>query len=540
MRTPALVDVETTLITHGHAPRTRFWGLSVLGEDYRRFATTGELLLYLRQRTDGLLIFHHHDFDAIQIIRDDPDPLQIQRVRGGRIITSGLGIHRLSNSYALFPAALAAILDATGHKKKPLSCEAHDALLAKAIIGGSADAAKKYDRTFDRCRDCQQALADRNFSDCEEGLDALLTLREQWTEGFGVDPFKHSTAAGVAMAAAKKVAGAMPVDLTHREAYRGGRTEAFRVGKVGAVDVFDVCSSYPASIAEASDKDTLMHVVMQIPDGTNIPPIFDAKRDDGLFFPKGRVETWGYESSLTKLPFPMRVIERYPVDLSWLHAIAPTVADWYEQKRTAPPALAFCLKINLNSLYGRFGLRPEREIVKYETLEPSGECTWYKLREGRYLVFRIVTPEKHKANYPLAAYVTDKARFRLYDGMQEVEAQGFVAYCDTDSIMGAGEPSNQGVGLGQWKREPSRTLKITSVKDYEYQHLSGCVCRECGGAVPKVKEKRKGGKRSLTWSLRRALGGKGALAVEKRRITPYGKRMVFEDGSTEAWDAEEY
>jgi hypothetical protein len=344
------------------------------------------------------------------------------------------------------------------------------------------------------------------------------------------------------MAAAKKIAGPMPVVLDHREAYRGGRTEAFRIGDVGKVDVHDVCSSYPASMADAPDRDFLLRVRMDVPRKTKIPPVHDAHRLDTLLFPTGTVETWGYESSLATMGLPMRVLERHPVDLSWVHALAPSVKAWYERRRTTDPAESYALKITLNSLYGRLALRPEREIVRYETAEPSGECTWYKLSDGRFLVFRHVEAKNHKANYPLAAYVTDKARFRLWRGMREVEdAGGTVYYCDTDSIMGSPgtAPRDLGDGLGQWKREIRKEksksaccgdrLTITSVKDYEIEAPNGARF-----------EKRKGGKGSTIWTLRRALSGKGPHAVEKRRLTPYGKRMINDDGTTEAWNTGEY
>lgn len=549
---PAILDVETTLIAHGRAPRTRFWGFYD-GEEYRQFRTTREMVRYLvRQRGgDPLLIFHHHDFDAIQIEHErrsldpvDQAAFRIQRTRAGRVIRSKLGPHVLGNSYALFPSSLAALLEATGTGEKlPLSCPRHSDLLDHAT-SGMPGGALRFDRSFDRCRACQRALSDRNRSDCVQGLAALLALREKWIRIFDVDPFAHTTAAGVAMAAAKKIAGPMPVDTTHREAYRGGRTEAFHLGDVGIVDVHDVCSSYPASIAQAPDRDVLMRATVTVPKGTRIPPVFDASRTDGLFFPVGNVETWAYESTLVELGFPFKVRERYPVDLSWLHTLGPSVDEWYTMKATSPPGDGYSIKITINGLYGRFGLRPEREIVKYEDKTPSGECTYYPIATGGFLVFRQVVSKQHRANYPLASYTTDKARLRLYRGMVHVEhLGGAVYYCDTDSIMGTRgiAPRDVGTGLGQWKPEVPGELRITSVKDYEFRHLPRCPCKECKGARrPKWKEKRKGGKRSTVWTIRRALGGKGAQVIEKRRITPYGKRMVHEDGTTDAWAAGEY
>jgi hypothetical protein len=529
----AMLDCETTLIADGKRPRTRLWGLAVDGESYRWWPTTAGLLRYLRGRRGPLLMLHHHDFDALQLLVDGA-PLMVYRIRGARVLRSKLYRHTLGNSYALFPSSLAAILHATGRSKLPLGCKRHDGLLSRALSGDSR-ALSSYDRIAEKCELCKAALLARNESDCVEGLAAIMELARRWEGIFGVDPLTKTTAAGVAMAAAKLVAGPMPIDTSHRDAYRGGRSEAFRIGAVGPVSVFDVCSSYPASIADAPERDELLDATVHVPDDERIPPVFDASRTDSLLFPVGKVRTWIYESHAQALGLDVRrVHERYPVDLSWLHELGPHVRRWYARRAaSSEEGERYPIKTTLNSLYGRTGMKPERQVISYEDRSPSGDCSFFPIKGGRFVVFRAVRvpDDRHHANYPIASYITGGGRTRLLVGMRQIEdGGGTVHYCDTDSALAGGDaaPSPLGTGLGEWKREEGGELTIRTIKDYRLERPSGPL------------DKRKGGAGGYEWTLRRALAGRGAGWVRKERLTPYGKRLVSPDGSTVAFTAGRY
>lgn len=526
--TLAVLDVETTMLKAGEIPRTLFWGLFVEGEHYRRFETSAELWRYLESRKDKLLLYIHHDFDAVQALVDGC-PLTVRDVRGGRILRAiGPGHHEWRNSHALFPASLASLLAETGRSKAGLD-----------------------------------DLDARNVNDTVDALAAFRDLSSAYERTWGVYPLARNylTASGVAFASAQNHAGKLPQDLSRREAYRGGRVEALRVGYCGEADCFDINSSYPAAFLDVPERDQLLHVRVAV-DTDGPSPLWLYGDDDGkLLFPAGRFETWVWASNYERYIRPhgrvreMKLLEApYHVDFRWIKDVAGLVSDVYQvradAKKRGDNAQAYACKLGLNSIYGRLGLKDEREIaVTKDTVAGDDDVTFYPLPDGRFLSF-VKVPAKPAANYPFAGAITDNARARLYDAMER--AGGEVFYCDTDSVFlqaGADFPVSQGGALGLWKPEGRAHLSVTSAKDYAFgpkgaaeldkrdgKYLwvdaAGTVIRE---KLPHEKWALKGGKSHYEWTLKRALGGKKVAVVEKHRQTAYDKREVMPNGSTLPW-----
>lgn len=504
-----VVDVETTRIAAGRRPRTKFWGLAVESEGYRRFETSRELLRFLNVRTN-LRLYNHHDFDPCQLIVDRIIPADM-RMRGARIIRCKVGGSDWINSYALFPAGLAQILKACGFKKLPLGCPEHEP--------GHSDA----------CSDCQDALGARNVSDTQDALAAFLMLGEEYEKECGVDPVRggFTTAAGAAFKAAEGAAGEFPVDLRFHEAVRGGRTEAFRVGHCGDSTAFDINSSYPHAYTDLPETDWLWHARVKVKNEDAPRPFFaNGPREMGLKFPAGRFDTWFLGSTYERYIKPhggidsIEKIEKVPVDLRWLKRVAPMIDRVY-RKRVAPveeggrPELKFALKIFLNSLWGRMAMKAGGNLTQRTTTAPKSG-TYFRVGPGDFLSFTKV-PRKPKANYPLAAAVLDNGRGRLYDGMMRA---GECFYCDTDGMY-LPKGRNPGVPLhptrlGAWKEEKTGPLRVRTVKDYEFAG----------------EEKRKGGGKSTLWTVRLAAANLPVRATDRQRRTEYDKRRVRRDGTT--------
>ena len=258
----AVADVETSLLMGGYRPETKFWGLAIEGEDYRRFDTTAELGLFLRQRAGELLVYCHHDFDVLQLLNDGAD-VTVRDVRSGRVLRAQVEGTEWRNSHALFPSSLKEILAATGQAKPELD-----------------------------------ELEARNVADTVGALAAFEQLDERYAQSFGVRPLGGTrlTAASVAFAAAESIAGRLPRDLSTREAYRGGRVEAFRVGPCGPARCYDINSSYPAAFLDLPERDELLLLDVEVKtDGPG--PLAWADYQDKLLFPQGRFESWCLRSS---------------------------------------------------------------------------------------------------------------------------------------------------------------------------------------------------------------------------------------------------
>lgn len=510
-----VVDYETTKIRPGARPKTRFIGLTTEREGYQRFPDTASLARYLSRRSD-LRLYHHHDFDPCQAIVDKHFPTDLF-MRGGRILRCRMGESQWYNSYALFPDGLAKILDACGFRKLPLACEEHEAEVSKK--NSKAD-------YYDSCLACKTALGERNISDCSQALAAFLRLGREYEAECGIDPVRAGcmTAAAAAFKAAEMHAGPLPLDLENREAYRGGRTEAFRLWDCGEADYYDINSSYPFAFLDLPERDWLIHARVWVSKDDAPRPFFmENDRKEGLIFPAGRFTTWftasNYERYYAKHSGILRVqiLEKYRLDLRWLKRLAPMIGRIYRKRQECEdkPAIKYALKIFLNSIYGRLGMRPVRIETKRSTTAPAAG-SYFRLGPNDYLSFQPKWTMP-KANYGMAAAITDNARARLYDGARRLSA---VHYMDTDSLYppkGAVFPLPTGRELGAWKFEKSGRLRVTTVKDYEFAG----------------ETHRKGGKRHTIWTVKLALNREYPMRVDKKRRTRYSKRRVRYDGSTQ-------
>lgn len=508
----SVMDVETSMLTHGETPRTKFWGFFD-GNSYRTFETTKQFAKYLK----GLRpqrIYHHFNFDVLMMLADSV-PVRPFRAHHNRIIESKLYGHTLLNSYSIFPCKLESILNAFGYKKEKLT-----------------------------------DLKKRNYGDCVYAHDCFGKLAAQVESICGVNPLTKRTIAGVGMAAAKLVAGKLPVDLRFLKAYRGGRVECYDLrphGNIadfqelwseqeympqfsdvvaGEVSKFDINSSYPQAMVEAPKKATLYKIKVKC--GDFYCPFFDARRTDKLVFPNGEFTSYVFADNYERYIKPncedtkIKIMSKHIFNFEWLTNVRGLVADIFAAKRDGNLPMQLASKLLINSLYGRMGLRPEREAIFIsDKIAAGSDVTAFPLPSGEWLSF-VTVQTKPVSNYPMAAYITDNARARLYASFVKTDA----LYGDTDSTFTKKAKSGLqcGQNLGQWKDEGRESFQAYGVKDYQY-----------GG-----KEVRKGGSSSLVWTLRSVLGRKPVVQNSRERKTSLDKRRVLSDGRTSPLNASDY
>jgi hypothetical protein len=511
----AIVDVETTPITPGRIPKTKFWGLGIENGPYYRFKTCENLLKFL-VKNPGIRCYFHHDYEITQMLVEGITPATM-RSRGSRIIRAYVAGSEWINSYALFPSPLSEILESAGFEKHPLNYGDHPLAC--------------------QCKLCWEALEIRNYSDCVEAMIAFRQISNAYKSASGIDPIEEgiATSASAAFRAAENVAGRLPANLHYRACYRGGRVEAFKLDNCGPAESWDINSSYPYAFTDAPQKDRLIHAKVEIETGI-ASPFFRFAPDDKkkkFLFPIGSFETIFFESNYERYIRPyaggivksIDVIESVTVDLGWISRVAPLMKRAYAlrkiSKAKGDKTLTYALKIFMNSTYGRIGMRPVREQCTIRSDLPT-DCGYYPLPNGKFLVFTSHFLASTRANYQLAGWITDNARARLWAGL----ANSIPYYCDTDGIKckpGSFKIPSGGKELGDWKPEGTEPLYVHTVKDYVFG-----VDKKTG----KPKVTRKGGEKHTQWTVKTVLSGKGVIEVNKTRKTEYDKREVYAGGYT--------
>jgi DNA polymerase elongation subunit (family B) len=295
-----------------------------------------------------------------------------------------------------------------------------------------------------------------------------------------------------------------------RKAYKGGRVEMFtREGK--NLHYYDINSSYPAAMLEHMPVGPMIHTrpvrrdfgfyqtqwhehklvafvdaTVFIPHDCPVPPLPLHHPDSGkLVFPVGRFRgVWdAVELELVEV-VGGRVEELHEM---LTYPASPVLADMMEalyamrdkSKPTYDEGMAKLAKLICNSLYGKFGQRPERTEVLFpkngiapEGAVPAGgdpfEATlWYMQTEedAAHIIPQI------------AAHVTSLARVRLWHAMWIITQRGgHLYYCDTDSVV-TDITLPESNDLGKLKAEfPCQHLHGVFVRPKVY--MLSCECED--------------------------------------------------------------
>lgn len=234
-------------------------------------------------------------------------------------------------------------------------------------------------------------------------------------------------------------------DVEHlfREGYKGGRTEIFKLyGK--NLKYYDVNSLYPSVMYDfeyplpiknnfkkvySFDKDKLgiYDIVAQI-DDLKIPVLH--KNVNGKFiFPVGTVNGLFYTPEINKA-----VEMGYKVKVNYGYEFIKTdflfkkyVEHYYTIKKSSKGSQRAIAKLMLNSLYGKFGQRRNREVVELDYEEGVWSNMNFNLKKYWDSTSSFIHPE-------IAGLVTANARVRLYELFQKAGLDN-IYYCDTDSIF---------------------------------------------------------------------------------------------------------
>ena len=279
-----------------------------------------------------------------------------------------------------------------------------------------------------------------------------------------------------------------PVDEFISKAYAGGRVEVFQPGAHELVNSFDINSLYPSVMRNAKfpvgtpgvalkfhpDKIGCYHVTFDQADRT-IPPLLWEKNDlNGLEFKySGEGHFFDAELRLAmEHGVEIKIIKGYV----WIHSVYlfREFVDYYYKLRQAnrDNAMSYVCKILLNSLYGKFGQKENKSVLRrldYFQLKELAQDenatvkeydrakSLYEVAQDRHISHRVIN---------IAAQVTSLARTVL--NKEIIKHAATVVYCDTDSLHLTDTLPKRLVSkkLGKWKAEDSGEGIYTGRKQY--------------------------------------------------------------------------
>ena len=366
-------------------------------------------------------------------------------------------------------------------------------------------------------------------------------------------------------------------NLLSREAYYGGRVEAYYIGKVptpGGAYYYDINSLYPQAMLSGAypRSDPFLregehlripsyyvgtaYAKVSVPHSLYLPILpYRVPETRKLLFPVGKFSGWWTLAELRKaeelgatVDISKALVSR-PIENPFIHY----VEDIYDKKSKAIGFKREVYKLLLNSLYGKFGeLRGEEKeyaeefsLDHYRELgEKHPDVTWVPFSAGRedgYYVWGA--PEGGVTDhsiYSWASHITAYSRLINLDYHQRIlAAGGKVFYTDTDSFFvdrtleSLGLSSMLGEELGALKLEKKRITIIRGAK--AYTDAKGVTTLK---GVPRKAEGSQWG--YATYS--RVIGPREALRtgtqagkfaeISKRTWVTYSKRVVQRNGWT--------
>lgn len=252
-----------------------------------------------------------------------------------------------------------------------------------------------------------------------------------------------------------------------RQAYMGGRTECFKIGKIsGPLYDLDVNSLYPSVMSSGEfpvkllskgvgvdgyreamnypERIVLAHVLVS----TTIPA-YPKRSASGLIFPVGRYWTWlcgpelrwAHEHGNIVDVQEWATYQSAPIFRDYVNYLYPLRLKYKERGETYR---AFLCKLLLNSLYGKFGQRGYRwDVTRKAHADDPPQWSERDLVTGEVMRYRRVADvvqcltrdDEWRHSCPIiAACVTSYGRMRLWGYMMHAGLDN-VYYCDTDSLL---------------------------------------------------------------------------------------------------------
>lgn len=355
-------------------------------------------------------------------------------------------------------------------------------------------------------------------------VHALLGFDDLIYKNFSVHV--KATASGTAYEAWKRTIApgvvywrqAIKVESFLRKCYHGGlvSVNAEYMKEYEVVDVVDINSSYPANMrkgvpAGRARYATIIHegypgyyhCKATIPDDAILPIVPHRSESGQLSWPAGGGVIDTYVSSIEiehcqKLGVIFDEVEGYyfPEGLCYPFGEFVDICEGLRATHAKKP-LEIVVKLMQNSLYGRFGMKPEGRLLIYDPEgQPDGYESVYDPHTNTTIPNLYYKEEIRKACYMLphwAAWITANARILLDEGT-EMAGRENVRYRDTDSGHMTGDGLARiapliGNKYGQFKVEDKKfNYRVHCPKGYTYKGtqkgVAGLVTKATAKGIP--------------------------------------------------------
>lgn len=281
-----------------------------------------------------------------------------------------------------------------------------------------------------------------------------------------------------------------------RRSYNGGLTLCLKHGVFERINVYDVNSMYPTVMVSEEypfsykgywTKTFNPHKmglweIEYTQSRKDLPPfLFSEETGQAAYEGKG-IFTTNEINHLLHIGGSFTLNKGY-VYIKTAKLFEQFVSKLYKERKKAiinnDSALAFTLKIMMNSLYGKFAQREEG----FDILLLSGAQQKEKLAEGaimhplgNFTAIKTTRVVPHTF-VSIAAMITANARILLHEQMTDIINQGFnVVYCDTDSIHVQDYTMENSIELGGMKLEKTGTgayagKKLYAIKTDNYEEV---------------------------------------------------------------------
>ena len=264
-----------------------------------------------------------------------------------------------------------------------------------------------------------------------------------------------------------------------RDAYKGGRTEIFKLyGK--DLNYYDINSLYPSVMYDFEyplpvknnfkkvkefdfERIGVYDITAEIED-LHIPVLH--KNINGKFiFPIGKFTGRYYSSEILKaleMGYKITINSGF-VFLKTAPIFKTYIEHYYQIKQYESGAKKAIAKLMLNSLYGKFGQRRDRET--HQILEDN------TLSNLNYSSKKYWDGSSNFIHPEIAGIITANARMRLYELFQKAGLKN-IYYCDTDSIMTDSVLSTSSELGGLKEVDKIKEFIAIAPKLYAYQNLN--------------------------------------------------------------------
>lgn len=494
----AVADAETDPFIYGRIPVPFLWGVYD-GKRFFTFTDTRKFAAWLHD-FDGVVYAHNGGKFDWHYVLDFLYPHTELLIINGRLSRFQFGKAECRDSYNIIPEKL------SEYKKDEIDY-----------------------RLFEK----SEREKPQNWRKIVNYLRGDCVYTYQMIEGFIQRHGVKLTQAGASMAAYEKLLGTKCPQSTpeyfdqFRPYYYGGRVEASILGR-GKIDfsVYDINSAYPWAMCEGKHPATLQvsrrRSGIELATFVNDHPqsVIDITCvSDGAFpwreqvgkridYPRDKnirdYLVTGHEVRVALKYGKLDKVKKWngyywPICLDFSSYLLPIYEARKEAKARGDKLTALLDKLQMNSLYGKFGADPRRykRYVNFETEEFAGLLRGLRLGGHKYvnagmlggwLLGETETKQYEQRFYNVATAlsITGRVRAHLFEAEQHCER---VLYKDTDSIAVHGDcevPVSH--DLGDWKCEGHfDEYAIAGRKLYAFHHIDG-ETDEDGGAW-KVRSK---------------------------------------------------